>query len=162
MNFRIYNHVLEFPMVNRRFAPGRIDTRRTRRASGRVFRGDLRAAGRHPGDLSAWDTWRLGGLLGVVYCSGTRRVASSGGFRRVVSLGFGDTCHLPKGLRKVGCVGLVSERGFRKALSLGWHRVVRLEINGWDSSFRSGRMNCSERRWPSGSRWAATIDSLDW
>ena len=87
MNFRSYNHFLEFLIINRRFAPGRIDTRRTRRASGRVFRGDLRAAGRHPGDLSAWDTWRLGGLPGVVYCSGTRRVASSGGFRRVVSAG---------------------------------------------------------------------------
>ena len=56
----------------------------------------------------------------------------SGWFRKAYRSGFGDTCHLPKGLRKRGCVGLVSERGFRKALSLGWHRVVRLVINGWD------------------------------
>jgi len=62
-----------------------VDTRRTRRASGRVFRGDSRAARRHPGGLrlgtrgaigacgrhsgssrgESRDTWRLGGLLGV-------------------------------------------------------------------------------------------------
>ena len=55
--------------------------------------------------------------------------------------------------------GGVLRAGFRKGLPEGlpggWHRVVRLEIYGWDSSFRS------ERHWPSGSRWAATIDSLD-
>src|SRR6266498_2940508 len=90
MNFRIYNHVLEFPMVNRRFAPGRIDTRRTRRASGRVFRGDLRAAGRHPGDLSAWDTWRLGGL------PGSFTVQALGGSYLPGALG--DKCRVRKAL----------------------------------------------------------------
>ena len=72
----------------------------------------------------------------------------------------GDTCQLPKGLRKGGL-----RAGFRKGLpegfSGGWLRVVRLEINGWDSSFGSDRMNCSERRWLSDSKWAAKIDSLD-
>src|SRR5436190_20672894 len=87
MNFRIYNHVLEFPMVNRRFAPGRIDTRRTRRASGRVCRGDVRAAGRHPGDLSAWDTWRLGGWQ--------VRVASGGSY---LPGALGDKCRVRKAL----------------------------------------------------------------
>ena len=86
------------------------------------------------------------------------RVASGGSYLPGV---LGDKCHLPKGLRKVGCFRLVSERGFRKAFSGGWHRAVRLEINGWDSSFRSNRLNCSERRWPSDSKWAAKIDSLD-
>ena len=61
--------------------------------------------------------------------------------------------------------GGVLRAGFRKGLPEGlpggWHRVVRLEINGWDSSFRSDRMNCSEGRWPSDSKWAAKIDSLD-
>src|SRR5438128_10824050 len=61
--------------------------------------------------------------------------------------------------------GGVLRAGFRKGLPEGlpggWHRVVRLEINGWDSSFRSDRLNCSERRWPSDSKWAAKIDSLD-
>jgi len=76
MNFRIYNHVLEFPMVNRRFAPGRIDTRRTRRASGRVFRGwfadcqaasgrsaarDTRRNRRHPGEIiTCWPRGAFG------------------------------------------------------------------------------------------------------
>src|SRR5438128_11617407 len=99
MNFRIYNHVLEFPMVNRRFAPGRIDTRRTRRASGRVCRGDLRAAGRHPGDLSAWDTWRLGGLPGsftVQALGGWQvRVASGGSY---LPGALGDKCRVRKAL----------------------------------------------------------------
>src|SRR5438132_11667971 len=42
MNFRSYNHFLEFPIINRRFVPGMIDTWRTRRVPGRVFRGDSR------------------------------------------------------------------------------------------------------------------------
>ena len=93
---------------------------------------------------------------------GTRvHAAGLGWFRKGLSVGFGDTCHLPKGLRKVGCFGLVSEKGLPEGLPGGWHRVVRLEINGWDSSFRSDRLNCSERRWPSDSKWAAKIDSLD-
>src|SRR5213075_2187812 len=65
-----------------------------------------------------------------------------------------------KGSRR-GCFGLVSERGLPEGLLGGWHRVVRLEINGWDSSFRSDRLNCSERRWHSDSKWAAKIDLLD-
>ena len=39
MNFWSYNHFLEFPIINREFAPGMIDTRRTRRVPGRGFRG---------------------------------------------------------------------------------------------------------------------------
>src|SRR6266540_536377 len=42
MNFRSYNYFLEFPIINGRFVLGMIDTWRTRRVPGRVFRGDLR------------------------------------------------------------------------------------------------------------------------
>src|SRR6266540_2447398 len=123
MNFRSYNHFLEFPMINRRVAPGMVDTRRTRRASGRVFRGDSRAARRHPGGLRLGTRGATGGIRGKLshvdlaahsglaggirdspgVSLGTRgdsegsrgsllfrhleRVASSGGFRRVLTAG---------------------------------------------------------------------------
>src|SRR6266508_3712438 len=53
MNFRSYNHFLEFPIINRRFVPGKIDTWRTRRVPGRVFRGDSRGC-------RAVSEWSLG------------------------------------------------------------------------------------------------------
>src|SRR6266508_4362147 len=53
MNFRSYNHFLEFPIINRRFVPGMLDTRRTRRVPGRVFRGDSRGC-------RAVSEWSLG------------------------------------------------------------------------------------------------------
>ena len=62
---------------------------------------------------------------------GTREhTAGLGWFRKGLSVGFWDTCHLPKGLRKVGCFGLVSERGFRKKLRRvafrnDYHRWIR-------------------------------------
>jgi len=77
-------------------------------------------------------------------------------------LWFGTRGHVSSSERAPGggASGWFPKGGFRKAYSGGWHRVVRLEIDDRDSSFRSGRMNCSERRWPLDSRWAATIDSL--
>ena len=121
------------------FAPGRINTRRTRRASGRVFRGDLRGCWAASGWFVVWahsghaaqpkasgenyhlltsrrirglrehsgfswgesrDTWRLGGLPGVVYCLGTRngwqvRVASGGSY---LPGALGDKCRVRKTL----------------------------------------------------------------
>src|SRR6266542_6393996 len=87
------------------------------------------------------DTWRLGKHPGgEVSLSGTRdrchfpkdcpagvsaETSESGirqGFGLVpegLSVGLGDTCHLPKRLRKVGCFGLAAERGFRKASPVG-------------------------------------------
>src|SRR5881394_3633182 len=53
MNFRSYNHFLEFPIIVRRFVPGMIDTWCTRRVPGRVFRGDSRGC-------RAVSEWSLG------------------------------------------------------------------------------------------------------
>src|SRR6266511_158253 len=64
MNFRSYNHFLGFPMINKRVVPGMVDTRRTRRASGRVFRGDSRAARRHLGGLRLGTRGATGGIRG--------------------------------------------------------------------------------------------------
>ena len=94
-----------------------------------------------PVALTGWspgqDTWRIRRHPGNYHspesqCSrGFRgRVAHSHDIREN-SLGsaLGDTCQLPKGLRKGGL-----RAGFRKGLpegfSGGWLRVVRLEING--------------------------------
>src|SRR6266540_3912735 len=91
MNFRSYNHFLEFPINNRKFAPGMIDTRRTRRVPGRGFRGDSRAAGWRPGGLRLGrtrGTWRnrrhpgkTHSTLGYTAHSGFREVFGSLGTR---------------------------------------------------------------------------------
>src|SRR6266540_738489 len=91
MNFRSYNHFLEFPINNRKFAPGMIDTRRTRRVPGRGFRGDSRAAGWRPGGLRLGrtrGTWRhrrhpgkIHSALGYTAHSGFREVFGSLGTR---------------------------------------------------------------------------------
>ena len=42
----------------------------------------------------------------------------------------GDTCQLPKGLRKGGVLRAGFRKGLPEGFSGGWLRVVRLEING--------------------------------
>ncbi len=59
---------------------------------------------------------------------------ASGWFRKGLSVGFGDTCHLPKGLRKVFWAGL-SRKGFRRKL----RRVVfRNDFHHWIRNQRLG------------------------
>ena len=99
---------------------------------------------------------------------GTRgHAVGLGWFRKGLSVGFGDTCHLPKGLRKVGCFGLVSERGFRKASpaggsgSLDWRSTVRIHpLDRTEARIdRTGRE--SERCGPSDLISMARVDRLD-
>src|SRR6266540_3154722 len=90
------------------------------------------------------------------------RVAHSHDIRENV-LWFGTRGHVSSSERapEGGVLRASFRMGLPEGLPGGCHRVVRLEINGWDSSFRSDRLNCSKRRWPSDSKWATKIDSLD-
>src|SRR5881394_4179461 len=156
MNFRSYNHFLEFPIIVRRFVPGMIDTWCTRRVPGRVFRGDSRgcravsewslglghaaqpeasgeislgtrvrsafgASGRifpnvHSGTLVAFGkhsedgrkVYRIGSRLELRDAWRTRMTSG----KMFSGSALGDTCRLPKGLRKG-----VLRAGFRKGAS---------------------------------------------
>src|SRR5438128_1730707 len=56
--------------------------------------------------------------------------------------GFGNTCLLPKGLRR-GLLGWLVPKGVFEGSFEGWSSgmtlIAGLGINGWDSSFRSDR-----------------------
>src|SRR5438876_3572339 len=123
MNFRSYNHFLEFPMINRGLLPGWSTRGALAERPGGSSGGDSRAARRHPGGLRLGTRGATGGIRGKLSHAdlaahsglaggirdspgvilGTRgdsegsrgsllfshseRVASSGGFRRVLTAG---------------------------------------------------------------------------
>src|SRR6266540_1471736 len=165
MNFRSYNHFLEFPMINRGLLPGWSTRGALAERPGGSSGGDSRAARRHPGGLRLGTRGATGGIRGKLsHADLAAHSGLVGGIRDSprVSLGTrGDSEGSRGSLLFRHSERVASSGGFRRAYSDGWDRVVRLEINGRDSSFRSDRLNCSERRWPSDSKWAAKIDSLD-
>ena len=85
------------------------DAWRTRTTSGKMV------SARHSGQVSPPEGWSGRGgfrqrLRKEAFGTG------SGWFRKAYRSGFGDTCQLPKGLRKVWCFGWFPKRGFRKGL----------------------------------------------
>ena len=90
------------------------DAWRTRTTSGKIV------SARHSGTGGKFGKHSEGGL--EVYRIGSRLELRDAWRTRTTSgkmfsgSALGDTCHLPKGLRKVGCFGLVSERGLPEGL----------------------------------------------
>ena len=139
MNFRSKNHFLEFSRFNRKLAPERVDTRRTRRVPGRGSSGVVRGL---PGGPRLGTRGATGGIRG--HSPGTR-VAAHSGFS-------------PGESRDTWRLGGLPEEGFHSALGDRWQlgrhpgeilpvRGIRGRVAAREESGRRSVSHCTRNTW---------------
>src|SRR5438876_11635322 len=90
MNFRSYNHFLEFPMINRGLLPGWSTRGALAERPGGSSGGDSRAARRHPGGLRLGTRGATGGIRGKLsHADLVARSKLAGGIRDSLGVSLG-------------------------------------------------------------------------